>query len=153
MDRIFAVEVRQEQNREPELHGVMLQEGRPAENLREVFAPGSVTWPSVGVEILLEHEGEPEMRAQVVRARNGELQVLGIATERVREAIAAGKRYLSVEFKSLRERQTRGGIREIAAAFVDAAALVTSPEYSMTSAEVRSEVEGWTDDDVREIWL
>lgn len=132
----FEVELRAEQQ---EFFGVMLTEGRAARNLRELFAPGSVTWPSTGVAILTEHLGEPEVRAHPVRTRSGELQLQGQATDGIRQAIAAGKRYMSVEFKSLRETVTAGGIREITSALVDAAALVSSPEYSQTAAEVRGD--------------
>lgn len=39
--------------------------------------------------------------------------------------------------EAMSERTTRGGVREIQRALVDAAALVAEPEYDSTSAEVR----------------
>ena len=139
MIRGFEVEVREARpGREPTLRGVMLQEGRVASERREVFAPYAVAWPSTGVAILTEHRGAVETRAQVVRGRDGRLSVIGRATEAIQEAIEAGRRFLSVEFRAIDEHTTAGGVREIRRAFVDAAALVDRPEYTQTSAEVRS---------------
>ena len=43
-----------------------------------------------------------------------------------------------MEFKSIEERTTRGGVRELLRAVVDAAALVSSPEDDVdATAEVR----------------
>ena len=44
---------------------------------------------------------------------------------------------MSVEFRALEERTTKAGVREILSAYVAAAALVASPEYDSTTAEVR----------------
>ena len=122
-----------------DLHGVIVQEGRAASGGRaEVFAPGSISWPAEGVAILTEHLGEPETRAFPHRAPNGEIRIRARATEAIKAAIAAGKRSMSVEFRALDERRTKGGIREILRAFVDAAALVENPEYDSTAAELRS---------------
>ncbi|MXY79126.1 MAG: hypothetical protein F4Y94_05440 [Chloroflexi bacterium] len=59
------------------------------------------------------------------------------ATPAIREAVAGGKRFMSVEFVSLEERTTAGGIREIVRALVPDVALVTDPEYGQTAAELR----------------
>lgn len=143
----FEVEVREASRPgyEPSLRGTMLTEGRAASGgRREVFAPGSVSWPHDGVAILTEHRGRPETRAQVIRRRDGRLTITARATEAIRAAVKAGKRYMSVEFRSLEERTTRGGVREVLRAFVDAAALVSSPEYDTTAAEVRNRrIEHW----------
>ena len=138
----FEVEIREDGR---ELRGVMIQEGRAASERRELFAPGSVEWPSEGVAVLTEHRGPVETRAQVVRESDGRLTITARATDAIRAAVEAGKRYMSVEFRSLAETRTAGGIREITRALVDAAALVSSPEYVQTTAEVR-EREG------RELW-
>ena len=122
------------------LRGVMIQEGRAATGgLAEVFAPGAIEWPSEGIAIKTVHRGPIEVRAQVVRGRNGELSITARATDAIRQAFAEGKRFLSIEFRALDERTTRAGVREIQRAFVDAAALVVRPEYDMTAAEVRSQ--------------
>ena len=146
----FEVEVRESEKPgyEPTLRGVMLQEGRAASGgLREVFTPGSVSWPHDGVAILTEHRGKVEARGQVVRERDGRLTISARATEAIREAVKAGKRYMSVEFRSIEERVTQGGVRELLRAVVDAAALVSSPEYDSTLAEVRKK------SSPRRLWL
>ena len=136
---IFEVEIREGRpGREGTLHGVMLTEGRAASERKELFVPGSVEWPSNGVAILTEHRGAVETRGQVVRGRDGALALTARATDAIRAAVKAGKRYMSVEFRALKENRTRGGIREIERAFVDAAALTASPEYTQTGAELRS---------------
>ena len=119
------------------MRGVLLQEGRAARRRREVFAPGSVQWPTGGVGILTRHRGAPEVRAIPEREPDGRIVIEAPATDRIREAVASGRRFMSVEFRSMRERRTEGGIREILSAFVDAGALVQSPEYAQTTAEVR----------------
>lgn len=134
-----------------ELHGVIVQEGRAASGGRaEVFAPGSVAWPSDGVAILTEHQGAAEVRAFPHRDSMGRINIRARATEAIKAAIAEGKRFMSVEFRSIEERNTKGGVREILRAYVDAAALVTAPEYDSTAAELRDkaarragEVLGW----------
>ena len=139
------VEVRAEGG---ELFGVILQEGRAASGGRaEVFAPGSVTWPAEGVAILTEHRGEAETRAFPHRDSTGHIRIRAAATEGIKRAVASGKRYMSVEFKAVEERTTKGGVREVLRAFVDAAALVASPEYDSTAAELRARTKR------RRVWL
>ena len=131
MRHSFEVELRESGEH---LHGVMLQEGRAASGgRRELFAPGSVQWPSTGVSVLTEHRGKAEALAHPVREVDGRILLRTRATDAIRRAIDTGKRYMSVE-----ERTTAGGVREILRAFVSAVALVASPEYDTTSAEVRS---------------
>ena len=132
------LEVRETAGREPTLVGVMLVEGRAASQRKELFTLGSVEWPSNGIAIRTEHLAAEETRAQVFRGKDGTLTVKARATEGIRKAVAAGKSYLSVEFQSLRESKTRGGIREIQSAIVSGAALVSTPEYTQTYAELRS---------------
>ena len=137
MKHSFSIEIREIEGRDPELFGVILAEGRAASQRKELFAPGSVEWPTEGIAILAEHRGSVESRALPIRERDGRLTIKARATDALREAVAAGKRFLSVEFHALSEKTTAGGIREIRSALVSAAALVSSPEYDMTSAEVR----------------
>ena len=137
----FAVEIREADRAgyEPTLRGVMLTEGRAASGGRaEVFAPGSVEWPSGGVAILTEHRGTVETRGHVVRQPGGRLTLTARATPAIKQAVEAGRKWMSVEFRALEERTTKGGVRELLRAFVDAAALVRAPEYDTTTAEVRS---------------
>ena len=126
----------------PQLYGCIIQEGRAASGGRaEVFAPGAVEWPAEGVGILTEHRGRPEVRAMPERGADGRISVTATATDTIRQAVAAGKKYMSVEFASLSERTTKGGVREILRAFVPDVALVLRPEYDVTSAELRSAAE------------
>ena len=137
----MTVEVRRIEVREKkgELRGVIVQEGRAASGgRREVFAPGSVTWPAEGVAIRTAHLGDFETRVLPTRDKRGRIRIRARATDGIREAIRAGKRYMSVEFRALDERVTKGGVREILRALVEAAALVDDPEYDSTSAEVRN---------------
>lgn len=121
------------------LHGVIVTEGRAASGgRREVFAPGSVTWPAEGVAILAEHYGATEARAFPHRMEGGEIRIRAKATDAIKAAIGAGKKYMSVEFKAIEERTTAGGVREILRAYVPAAALVDDPEYDSTAAEIRN---------------
>lgn len=129
----------------PRLHGTLIQEGRAASGgRRELFTPGSIEWPSEGIGILLQHRAAPEARAVPERLPDGRITVSTLATDAIREAVSSGRRYMSVEFHSLRERTTRGGVREIQRAYVPDAALVDSPEYDVSSAEVRQRGYGTT---------
>lgn len=121
----------------PYLYGVLIQEGRAAWRRREVFAPGAVEWPSGGVGILTRHHAAPVARAVPTREADGRITVKARATDAIRAAVEAGRRFMSVEFHAIRERRTGGGIREILRAFVPDVALVADPEYDTTAAEVR----------------
>lgn len=135
----FEVEIREKEGRDPMLHGILIQEGRAANGgRREVFAPGSIEWPSEGVGVVTEHRGAVEVRGHVVRQRDGQLTLTARATDKIKQAVADGKRFMSVEFTALRDRVTKGGVREILRAYVASAALTDRPEYDMTAAEVRS---------------
>ena len=139
--RTFGVEVREAESAgyEPRLFGTMLHEGRAASGgRRELFAPGSVSWPAEGVALLTGHGGGVEVRAHPIRHRDGRITVSALATAAIRAAVEGGRRFMSVEFRALEERTTRGGVREVLRALVDAAALVADPEYDTTEAEVRA---------------
>ena len=126
-----------------ELVATILQEGRASSGgLAEVFAPGSVRWPADGVEILCEHRGKAETTAFPHRDALGRIEIRAKATDAIRQAIAAGKNKMSVEFKALDQRRTPAGIREILSAYVDRAALVSAAEYDTTRAEIRSRAAG-----------
>ena len=51
------------------IRGVILPLGRVAGDRREVFTPGSVSWPSNGVRLLAEHRGRQVMRFQPIERR------------------------------------------------------------------------------------
>ena len=123
------------------LYGTLVQEGRAARERRELFAPGSVYWPSEGVGIALEHRHTPVLAAMPRREADGRITIEARATSEIRSAVQSGRRFMSVEFFPKRENRTRGGIREILSALVDVVALVPDPEYA-TSAEVRQRFTG-----------
>ena len=133
----FRTELR-ETDGKPRLHGVLIAEGRAATGGRaEVFAPGSVVWPDEGVQIKIGHGGPAVAMAHPARHPSGEIRISAPATPAMVEAVEAGRDGLSVEFLALKEEQTAGGVREIRRALVDAAALVSWPEYSQARAELR----------------
>ena len=134
---VIPVELR-EASDGPTLRGVVLQEGRAAQGGRaEVFAPLSVVWPSDGIALLAEHRGAELARAVPTRDADGSLRIETRATPAILAAHATRK-FFSVEFHAIQEVRTAGGVREITRALVDAAALVTSPEYPNVRAEVRT---------------
>lgn len=121
------------------LYGTLIQEGRAASRLREIVAPGAVEWPSEGVGVMVKHYGAVEVRAIPERHPDGRITLQARATDAIRAAVAAGSRFMSIEFDALKERRTAGGIREILRALVPGVALVPNPEYVQTGAEVRTE--------------
>ena len=131
------VEIREGET--PRLRGVAVQEGRAAMGGRsELFAPGSVTWPSEGMGLRIGHGGPRVRRFMPVRSPAGEIRFSTPVSPEIREAVDRGQTGLSVEFVSVRERTTPGGVREIQAAYVPDVALVMAPEYEQGQAEIRS---------------
>ena len=129
----------------PRLHGVVLQEGRAAQGGRaESFSPLSVVWPSDGIALLSEHRGAELGRAVPTRDADGSLRIETPATPAILEAYETRK-FFSVEFHAISEVRTKAGVREITRALVEAAAMVSSPEYSQAIAEVRARQ--------RRVWL
>ena len=136
------VEVEQRGDGAGRIRGVILPLGRVAGDRREVFTPGSVSWPSNGVRLLAEHRGRQIMRFQPIERRgNLEIDEQLPDTDLAREVAAeirSGKRAgLSVEFHALKDAVVQG-VREIRAALVDGAAVVQSGAYDQARAEVRS---------------
>ena len=142
---VVPVELR-EADEGPTLHGVVLQEGRAAQGGRaESFAPLSVVWPATGIALLAEHRGTALAHAVPVRDADGSIRIQTPATPAIREAYETRK-YFSIEFHAISEIRTKSGTREITRALVDAAALVASPEYVQSVAEVRAQSR-------RRVWL
>ena len=121
----------------PVLHGVILTEGRAARGGRaELFTVGACCWPADGVDVLLEHHGEPAGRA--IPERDGaEIRISAPATPAIFGAVQAGQKWMSVEFHAVREVRTAGGVREIEQALLTGCCLTDDPEYHQTRAEVR----------------
>ena len=129
----------------PMLHGVLIQEGRAASVRPEVFAPGSLVWAGDGVAIRAEHLGNEDSRAVPTRAANGEIRIAAPASPALVAAYNEGRRFLSIEFHSLKETRSKSGVREIQSAFLPGVAMVAEPEYKQATAEVRSRQ--------RRVWL
>ena len=124
------------------IRGVILPLGRVAGDRREVFTPGSVSWPSNGVRLLAEHRGRQVMRFTPIERRgNLEIDERLPDTDVGREVAAdirSGRRAgLSVEFRALSDAVVQG-VREIRAALVDGAAVVKAGAYDQALAEVRA---------------
>ena len=126
----------------PMLHGVLIQEGRAASARAEVFAPLSLVWASEGVAIRAEHLGAEDSRAIPTREPNGEIRIAAPASPALVAAFNEGRRFLSIEFHSLKETRSAAGVREIQSAFLPGAALVAEPEYKQATAEVRQSGRG-----------
>ena len=128
----------------PQLRGLILTEGRAASGGRaEVHAPGSVTWPQKGIRIQLAHRQPAVAYAVPVRGDLGRITIATPATDEIRAAVESGRDRMSVEFHSLRERTTRGGVREVLRSLVEGAALVREAEFDTTLAEVRQRSGGF----------
>ena len=134
---VIPVELREAKDG-PRLAGTVLQEGRASAGGRaEVFAPLSVVWPSDGIALLGEHRGAELARAVPTRDADGSLRIETRATPEIIAAYET-RRYFSIEFQSLKEVKTLGGVREIQRAFVESAAFVVAPEYAQATAEIRA---------------
>lgn len=123
----------------PMLRATIVTEGRAASGgLSELFAPGSLLWPPEGISIRAVHLGPELAKAVPMRETSGEIRIETRATPDIYAALNAGKKFASVEFRSIDERTTAGGVRELLQAVVIGAALVDSPEYDTTRAEIRT---------------
>ena len=131
------------------LVGVLLPLGRVAGDRREVFTPGSVSWPHNGMCLLAEHRGRQVMRFDPIES-DGELRIDAelpdtAAGREAAELVRSGQRAaLSIEFHAVDEGIVQG-VREIRSAIVDAAALVPLGSYDQAQAEIRArrEVRYW----------
>ena len=122
----------------PQIVGCLIQEGRVASVRAEVFAPGSCVWGSEGVAIRAAHLGAEDSRAIPTRESDGKITIAAPASAALVAAFNEGRRFLSIEFHSLKETRSAAGVREIQAAFLPGAALVADPEYKQSGAEIRA---------------
>ena len=138
------------------LVGTLLRYNEVAEDRREVFAPGALTWPEDGILINVMHERKsPLLRAipfQDGDAVKIDARVPSTAAGRdaitnIREGVYTG---LSIEFHSRAEGR-RGPLREIRQAFLGAAAMVDTAAYGGSKVEIRakSDVQGR----IARLWL
>ena len=138
------------------LSGVLMRYGEPGEKGREVFAPGSLRWPSNGIRIDHAHGSAalagramqpPIMRViPVVSADGAEVRIEApLPDTTAARDLAALMRSdppvytgLSVEFHAEREHRDGTGRRVIDVARLDGAGLVDNPSYPGTRVEIRS---------------
>ena len=105
-----------------------------------------MSWASSGVGIRPLHGQPVETRAFPHRDTGGRIRIRARATKTIRQAVEAGRKWMSVEFLPVEERTTKAGVRELLSAVVVSAALTDRPEYDTTAAEVRSRSRSW-------VWL
>ena len=129
----------------PQIVGCLIQEGRAARVRAEVFAPLSLVWASDGIALRANHLGAEDSRAIPTRSPNGEIRIAAPASPALVAAFNEGRKFLSIEFHSLKETRSAAGVREIQSAFLPGAALVSDPEYKQAGAEIRSKR--------RRVWL
>ena len=140
--RCCAIELRAAADSPGRIVGTVIELGRIAGDRPEVFAPGSISWPSGGVRLLAEHEGReilmftPTMDGARVRI-DAPLPDTGIGREAAAEIRSGRKADLSVEFIPLEDARV-SGVREIRRALIPAAALVQAGAYGdQARVEVR----------------
>ena len=128
------------------LTGTILEVGRVATDRRELFAPGSLVFPSTGVTLYRGHRGEPIMNFQPVVDGTAIRIDAALPDSELGRQVASEVRNgtraaLSVEFTSLDEARVQG-VRELRSALVRGAALVREGSYSQARAEVRERAGG-----------
>ena len=79
----------------PQLHGVLIQEGRAASVRAEVFAPGSLVWSATGIALRAEHLGTEDSRAIPTREAGGEIRIATPASPALVAAFNEGRKFLS----------------------------------------------------------
>ena len=141
------------------LAGTLLRYGEVAQDRREVFARGALTWPAEGILVNWQHDrSKPLLRA--VPFLDGDsvkidAQIPNTALGRdtvvnIREGVLGG---MSIEFHSKSEGR-RGNLREIRSAHLGAAGLVDTGAYAGATVEVRADAGAreWALEDVLR-WL
>ena len=129
-----SIEFRADDSRESpgRIVGTLLTYGETAGDRAEVFAPGSLTFPSGGIVLNRQHVRKapilrfvPELRggALVIDAKLPNTSAGRDAAEEIRGGLFRG---LSIEFNASRE-ENRGGVRTILAGVLHGAGLVDSP--------------------------
>ena len=125
------------------LVGVLMPYNTEARDRREVFEPGSLSWPSDGVVLRRQHQrSSPILRFTPVEVE-GRLTVDVPIPDTVagRDALAEIRsglfKGLSVEFNSIRESFV-AGVRRIAKATLKGAGLVDSGSYEGATVEARA---------------
>ena len=145
MDEIRClIELRADDTRQSpgRISGRLIRYGERASDRPERFARGALTWPTEGVILNEQHNRQapilrfvPEIDGDDVRidAALPDTQRGRDAATLIRNGTMTG---LSIEFRAVQERQA-GGIREVRAARLVAAALVDSGAYGASTVELR----------------
>ena len=141
------------------LVGTLLRYGEVAQDRKEVFARGALTWPAEGILVNWQHDRSRNLLRAIPYIDGDAVKidapipntVLGRDTvTNIREGVFGG---MSVEFHS-RSEGRRGNLREIRSAYLGAAALVDTGSYAGATVEVRAEADAraWELEDVLR-WL
>ena len=149
------IRLSEEADKPPRLTGILMAYNTEAKDRRELFLPGSLSWPEGGVTLNRQHERrQPIMRVQPIVEGN-EVRIDQIlpdtaagrdAATEIRQGLFKG---LSVEFRSIKENFVHG-VRQISAAALTGAGLVDSPSYSQAVVEARAKAA--RDRDERDRW-
>ncbi|MCY3813971.1 MAG: HK97 family phage prohead protease [Gammaproteobacteria bacterium] len=153
-----AIEYRADQARlsPGHLSGVLLTYGERARDRREVFAPGSLSWPDDGVVLNLAHDRKrPVMRCTpLLEGRDVRIAFDLPDTTAGRDAAVMVRngtlRGFSAEFVAIDEGR-RDGLREIRAARLVGAGLVDDAAYGNSAEVRRSQLPPWKRSAV--LWL
>ena len=145
--RSAAIELRAAENSPGRIVGTIIEQGRVAGDRREVFAVGSIRWPSEGVRLLAEHRGREVMSFQPVLDGaalriDAALPDSALGREVAAEVRSGRKGALSIEFYATQEAQVQG-VREVRSALMDAAAVVAAGAYDQARVEVRQRRARW----------
>ena len=130
------------------LTGTLITEGEQANDRREVFTPGAITWnTSEGIVLRRQHSRAAPI-ARIFPRREGNTIIVDEAlpdtasgrdcAQEVRAGLFKG---LSVEFVSQQEKFA-GGLRRIGGALLKGAGLVDTPSYTSSVVSVRSKGAG-----------
>ena len=139
--RSATIELREAAESPGRIVGTLIETGRVAVDQKEVFVPGSIMFPSNGVELLAEHRGRrilrfmPEVDGSSVRI-DAALPDNSLGREVAAEVRSGRKKGLSIEFFPTSEARV-SGVREIRSALVDKVAVVRAPAYEQATVEVR----------------
>ena len=138
------VEFREDESRESPgiLTGTLLTYGEVSPSHRERFREGSLSWPSGGVVLNIQHDARqpllrfsPTLEGRELRIRSAFLNTRASrdASLLVKSGVLTG---LSVEFAADQD-VFQGGLREIVKGRLLGAGLVSSPSYEGSTVDVR----------------
>ena len=137
-----SIELRQTEGKQ-HLFGILMPYNTEAKDRREVFEPGSLSWPEDGVILHRQHSRQaPIMRVfPIVEGNEVRIDQSLPDTSAGRDAAAEIRsglfKGLSVEFRAVREAIV-SGVRRISSARLVGAGLVDSPAYPGATVEARA---------------